>query len=440
MSEDQAHQQTINAAAKRKVVPTPRRFQKSRSPRAVRSQSVNRPPTEVVKVIDRTGTGMSQTSKEIIELMAKARARSLSIPKDDPRLPAEYRRQGKELKTPNKTPINLRQNRGISCPKTIQIIPNKEILSGLTSRNISVATEIIAKDTLQHSRQSSGYVDASQSEMTSSCYSSSPSENEYEFDLSERTAELTRKLNKLSQEVDKRDANSNIILAPDETNGKPEPVEKSVLRKRSTVTKTVKRETKTKEVVEKVKPKVEVKEKPARSRIKFIANWQQFKQEQNLAYTQIKMLRNRCVCDLLLLVIMCGLGGMLFKTLEGSFENAYKCGTRNVKRDFIESLWRGSHYLREEDWKSMARKKLYEFEDQLHNAHEAGVTSYSGQKSWNFMNSFVYCMTLVTTIGKTLDEWCCFLFKSPRLISVVRLLFVILYRFLSFLVLFITHK
>lgn len=421
MSEDQAYQHTSNAATKRKVVPTPRRFQKNRSPRTNRSQSMNRPPAEVVKVIDRTGTGMSQTSKEIIELMAKARARSLSIPKDDPRLPAEYKRQGRELKTPNKTPINLRQNRGISCPKTIQIISNREILSGLTRRKTGIQTETIAKEKEQHSRQSSGYVDASQSEMTSSCYSTSPSENEYEFDLSERTAELTRKLNILSQEVDKREAISNITLASDKNNEtKPEPVEKSVLRKRSVVgAKTTKKEIKAKEVEEKTGPKAEVKKKEiTRSRIRFIANWQQFKQEQNLEYTRIKLLRNRCFCDLLLLVIMCGLGGMMFKTLEGSFENAYKCGTRNVKRDFIESLWRGSHYLREEDWKSMARKKLYEFEDQLHNAHEAGVTSYSGQRSWNFMNSFVYCMTLVTTIGKILDE-CCFLFSNISKLPII---------------------
>lgn len=404
MSEDQAYQQAANAAAKRKVAPTPRRFQRNRSPRANRSQSVNRPPAEVVRVIDRTGTGMSQTSKEIIELMAKARARSLSIPKDDPRLPVEYKRHGRELKTPNKTPVNMRQSRGISCPKTIQIISNKEILSGLTSKKISVATEIAVKNKEQHSRQSSGYVDASQSEITSSCYSSSPSENEYEFDLSEKTAELTRKLNILSQEVDQRDV-YNAIFTPSKTNGvKPDSVEKSVLRKRSVATKSAKKETKakeeTKEIEDKSEAKVETKKQVTRSRVRFIANWQQFKQEQNLEYTRIKLLRNRCFCDFLLLVIMCGLGGMMFKFLEGSFENAYKCGTRNVKRDFIESLWRGSHYLREEDWKSMARKKLYEFEDQLHNAHEAGVTSYSGQRSWNFMNSFVYCMTLVTTIGK----------------------------------------
>ncbi|KAI5639413.1 ion channel domain-containing protein [Phthorimaea operculella] len=196
MSEDQ---QNVAAGSRRKVMPTPRRFMKNRSPRANRSQSVAR--VEELKVVDKTGSEMTKTSKEIIELMQN-RARSLSIPKDDPRLPQEYKRHTKKLQTPNKTPVSR------------------------TSR-----------------------------------------------------------------------------------------------------------------------------------------------------------------------------GGLMFKSLEGSFENAYKCGTRGVKRDFIENLWRGSHYLREDDWKSMARKKLHEFEDQLHTAYEAGVTSYSGQRSWNFMNSFVYCMTLVTTIG-----------------------------------------
>ncbi|KAM3960647.1 uncharacterized protein ACR2FA_005237 [Aphomia sociella] len=397
MSEDQAKQQKMNALEpRRKVVPTPRRFMRNRSPRANRSQSVNR--IEAVQVVDRSGIGMSQTSKEIIELMQKARARSLSIPKDDPRLPTVYKDYNKNLQTPTKTPSTPRHARGISCPKTIQIISDKEILSGLTTnQRINMEQE-------KHSRHSSGYIDASQSEYTSSCYSTSPSENEYDFDLSERTAELTRKLNILSQEVDDRSAMSNILLANDNfdnINVKEAQVEqKPTLRKRSLIdNKTnIKKEVKdTKE--ENTKQKTEDKKKSVKSKWKLIQNWQQFKQEYAFDYTKIRLLRNRCSCDLLLLIIMCGLGGMMFRALEGSFENAYKCGTRGVKRDFIESLWRGSHYMREEDWKSMARKKLYEFESQLHTAHEAGVTSYSGQKSWNFMNSFVYCLTLITTIG-----------------------------------------
>lgn len=402
MSEDQHIGRTD--ASKRRAIPVPRRYTKNKlSPKPNRSQSVQR-VSDNAGVVDKTGTGMSQTSREIIELMQKARARSLSIPKDDPRLPPEYKDYHRNLKTPNKTPTTLRgrQARGMSCPKTIQIISEKEILSSLTKNKEEID---------KRSRQSSGYIDASQSEYTSSCYSTSPSENEFDFDLSERTAELTRKLNVLSQAVERQEMKSGIILAPDENEiNKSEQTEpKSVLRKRSLAeTKTViKKENKvpvqTASKAEKKGKRRSLDEKDkkvVRSRWKLIANWQQFKEEQAIHCKKIKTLRNKCIINVLILVILCGLGGMMFKTLEGSFENAYKCSTRNVKRDFIENLWRGSHYLREEDWKSMARKKLFEFEDQLHTAHEAGVTSYSGQRSWNFMNSFVYCLTLVTTVGK----------------------------------------
>ncbi|KPJ05196.1 TWiK family of potassium channels protein 18 [Papilio xuthus] len=371
MSEDQLYQEKYSDnITKRKVTPTPRRFIKS--PRANRSQSFYRTQDSTGKTIDKTGTGISQTSLEIIELMQKARARSLSIPKDDPRLPTEYKKYNdRVLKTPNKTPTNLRHSRGISCPKTIQIISDKEILSGITS--------VKKPDSIQgsRSRHSSGYIDASQSEYTSSCYSSSPSENEYEFDLSERTAELTRKLNLLSEEVDKKDSTGSISLTHTgnilQNNNENVREQKSILRKRNT-----NNLSEEPIILFKHEPNIEEKltipKKITRSRWKHLARWQQFQEEQ----------KDAC---------------MMFKMLEGSFENAFKCGSRSVKRDFIESLWRGSHYLREEDWKSMARNKLFEFENQLHTAHEAGVTSYSGQRSWNFMNSFVYCLTLITTIG-----------------------------------------
>ncbi|KAJ8947384.1 hypothetical protein NQ318_017747 [Aromia moschata] len=55
--------------------------------------------------------------------------------------------------------------------------------------------------------------------------------------------------------------------------------------------------------------------------------------------------------------------------------------------------------MREEDWKSLARTRLRVFEEELHTAHEAGMTSYSGQRSWSFLNGIVYALTVVTTIG-----------------------------------------
>lgn len=54
----------------------------------------------------------------------------------------------------------------------------------------------------------------------------------------------------------------------------------------------------------------------------------------------------------------------------------------------------------EDDWKSLARSKLHGFEEELHIAHEAGLTSYSGLKAWTFINGVVYCLTVVTTIGR----------------------------------------
>ncbi|CAH2097013.1 unnamed protein product [Euphydryas editha] len=393
MSEDQIYQQNINAnGTRRKVVPTPRRFLRNRSPRTNRSHSVNR--VEDARNFDITATEMSETSREIIGLMQKARARSLSIPKDDPRLPTEYKQYSKVLQTPNKTPVNFRQIRGISCPKTIQIISDREILSGLSSKPKA------KKEVEKYNKRASGYAEANQSEYTSSCYSSSPSENEYEFDLLERSAELTRKLKLLSCEGETQESQRSILSRDFEE--KHEVIPKSSLRKRSVADKSTNKKTEKEEVNKNMSSKIKKDNKNktlTASRWKFIANWRQFQNEHQNDYHKLKLLLNRCICDLLLLIFMCGVGGIMFKTLEGSFENAYKCGTRSVKRDFIESLWRESYRLREEEWKSLARRKLYEFEDQLHTAHEAGVTSYSGQRSWNFMNSFVYCLTLVTTIG-----------------------------------------
>jgi hypothetical protein len=51
----------------------------------------------------------------------------------------------------------------------------------------------------------------------------------------------------------------------------------------------------------------------------------------------------------------------------------------------------------------LARNKLRTFEEELHVAHEAGMKTYSGQRSWSFLNSIVYCLSIVTTIG-TIDQ------------------------------------
>jgi potassium channel subfamily K member 18 len=77
---------------------------------------------------------------------------------------------------------------------------------------------------------------------------------------------------------------------------------------------------------------------------------------------------------------------------------------KRVKRDFIEGLWVKSQQMREDEWKSIARRKLYEFEDQLQAANDAGINSYSGQRSWSFLNAVIYSLSIVTTIGTRLTS------------------------------------
>lgn len=124
-----------------------------------------------------------------------------------------------------------------------------------------------------------------------------------------------------------------------------------------------------------------------------------FVDENHCEIDNIRKLRNLCIIEFILFIIYCGLGAFVFRFTEGAFETFYKCGVKRVKRDFLDSLWNYSHNMREDEWKSMARRKLMEFEEQLHTAHEAGLHSYSGQKSWTFLNAVVYCFSVITKIG-----------------------------------------
>jgi potassium channel subfamily K member 18 len=75
-------------------------------------------------------------------------------------------------------------------------------------------------------------------------------------------------------------------------------------------------------------------------------NWAPFKLQHKDNVIEIRQSLNKCFVDLVLLCILCGMGGLVFRALEGNYEHSYKCGVRKVKRDFIDQLWLSSHNMR----------------------------------------------------------------------------------------------
>lgn len=60
----------------------------------------------------------------------------------------------------------------------------------------------------------------------------------------------------------------------------------------------------------------------------------------------IKIEINKCLSELLLLMVFCGMGGVVIRYVEGNYEMSNKTGVKRVKRDFIDQLWLSSHNLR----------------------------------------------------------------------------------------------
>ncbi|EDW00972.1 uncharacterized protein LOC6559471 isoform X1 [Drosophila grimshawi] len=136
-----------------------------------------------------------------------------------------------------------------------------------------------------------------------------------------------------------------------------------------------------------------------RLRLEAVHEWRRLKLDYPVRMAETRRLRNECVSHSILLILLLGFGGLLFRYTEGMSENIYKCEVRKVKRDFIDNLWAVSHNMREDDWKSLARHKLRNFEDELNTLAELGLRRFPGQKSFNFVNCIIYCWTVITTIG-----------------------------------------
>lgn len=74
--------------------------------------------------------------------------------------------------------------------------------------------------------------------------------------------------------------------------------------------------------------------------------WYQVIELHPIEWQRILLLRNRCIANFVILCMLFGVGGFIFRFIEGTFEHFYKCGVRRVKRDFVDHLWTSSHELR----------------------------------------------------------------------------------------------
>lgn len=74
--------------------------------------------------------------------------------------------------------------------------------------------------------------------------------------------------------------------------------------------------------------------------------WRQLLKDHPNECQATRLLRNRCIIEFIILCLFFGAGGLIFRFVEGAFENFYKCGVRRVKRDFVDQLWHSSHNLR----------------------------------------------------------------------------------------------
>lgn len=74
--------------------------------------------------------------------------------------------------------------------------------------------------------------------------------------------------------------------------------------------------------------------------------WRQLKQARPKEWKQIRVQARRCFSYFFMMTIFIGVGGLLFRYLEGNFEDLYKCNTKRISRNFIDQMWLASHRLR----------------------------------------------------------------------------------------------
>lgn len=88
--------------------------------------------------------------------------------------------------------------------------------------------------------------------------------------------------------------------------------------------------------------------------------WAIHRRQHSADWLRIRVEINKCLSELVLLLVFCGMGGVVFRYIEGNYELTNKTGVKRVKRDFIDHLWLSSHNLRwTHTWKLSTLNPFY---------------------------------------------------------------------------------
>lgn len=102
------------------------------------------------------------------------------------------------------------------------------------------------------------------------------------------------------------------------------------------------------------------------------------------------------------------LGALTFMTLEGhgvseSLRSHEQLGQDKLRSQTVEKLWsitEDLNILYKDNWTRLAEQEVLKFQDSLVRKYRGAPKGKQSSHIWSFPSSFLYSLTLITTIGK----------------------------------------
>lgn len=99
-------------------------------------------------------------------------------------------------------------------------------------------------------------------------------------------------------------------------------------------------------------------------------------------------------------------GSFIFRAIESNGEES-KASEMKIKRQLtVANLWKATceiNLFSEEDWRKRVEEELLTFQNTVVDAVQYGYEGEEEPKSrWSISGAFLYSLTVITTIGKTM--------------------------------------